>query len=422
MGAFNWLNRLRKSESGNIMALGAAAMPLLVGSAALAVDTVQLSLWKRQLQRSADSAAVAGAYALSQRRNNAQIRTSVENDLADNTHPPLVPGTTIVTPGPRGTHTRAVYVSLTAQKKLPFMSMFTKDVAPIKADAAAALVSQGKYCMVSLYNGTDPGITLGGNSTVRLGCGMITNSQAASAVTTGGTQSYIEATPVGAVGGLNGADNNFRGETELLPYTAPQGDPFGGVPNPTPCTPTGPLEVDGPFLAPLNACYSSVLVKPSGSLTIPQGGTFTVYGGNMDIKGDVQMATGTGGVTIILTGPETSPGSGQVTAGTLEMESQANLSLKAPESGDYADILFYRDRRAAASTFKIRGGAASRLEGAFYAATSDMDLAGNSGFDAECLMMVGQKIAFTGTADLVNECDDDSTVTPINRNVVRLVE
>ncbi len=218
-------------------------------------------------------------------------------------------------------------------------------------------------------------------------------------------------------------DESHQGDdTELLPYSTPQGDPYGGIPNPAPCVNPQPLVVDGAFTAPANACYSSVFVQPSGVLTIPQGGTFTVYGGNLDIKGDVKMATGTGGVTIVMTGPEKTDGSGQVTAGTLEMESQANLSLTAPPDGDYADLIFYRDRRAPPSTIKIRGGAASTLKGGFYAATSDMDFAGNSGFTAECLQMVGQIIAFTGTSDLVNECPDDSEVDAISRNVVRLVE
>ena len=36
--------------------------------------------------------------------------------------------------------------------------------------------------------------------------------------------------------------------------------------------------------------------------------------------------------------------------------------------------------------------------------------------------MVGQKIAFTGTSDLVNDCPANSSVNPVSRNIVRLVE
>ena len=421
MNAFNWINRLRKNESGNIIALGAAAMPMLIGSAALAVDTIQLSLLKRELQRAADSGAIAGAYALSQRRTDTQIRTSVVNDLADNPHPTLV--NTQVVRGARAGYSRAVYVSLTAERTLPFMNMFTDSPARVSADATAAIVSQGRYCMVSLYEGTEPGITLGGNATVTLGCGMITNSRAASAVTTGGAQSFIVATPVGAVGGLDGDGNNFKGETELLPYTTPQGDPFAGIPNPDTSTCTNPQDIDGTTTITTSvgspACIRSLTVKPSDVVTISGTGPVIVYGGDIDIKGDLKMATGSEGVTIVMTGPESG---GTVSAGNLTMASQANLSLTAPTDGDYAGLLFYRDRRAGASEITVRGGAASSLKGAFYAPTSNFDYAGNSGFTAECLQMVGQRIRFTGTSDLVNECPEDSDVSPVSRQIVRLVE
>lgn len=416
MGALNWLQRLRSNEGGNIIALGAAAMPMLIASAAMAVDTIQLSLMKRELQRAADSGAIAGAYALAQKRSDAQIRTSVIRDLADNPHPTLV-GTTIVR-GARAGQGRAVYVSLTAERSLPFMNMFTNSPARVSADATAAIVTQGRYCMVSLYEGTDPGITLGGNATITLGCGMITNSRAESAITTGGAKSYIEATPVAAVGGIDGEDNNFVGDTDLIPYTAPQADPFAGVPNPEPCT----TVINATGLKELEAgkCYSSLTVKPSETVIIKGSGPVTIYGGNIDIKGDVAMAPGSTGVTIVMTGPKKADGT--VSAGTLEMSSQANLSLSPPEDGPYANLVFYRDRRAPWSEIKVRGGADSFIEGAFYAPTSDFDFAGNSGFEAECLQMVGRKIGFTGTSDLVNECPDGSDVSPVTRTIVRLVE
>ena len=65
MRAYSWLRDLISSERGNVFVVAAAVMPLLLGSAAFAVDTIQLSVWKRQLQRAADSSAIAGAYAVS---------------------------------------------------------------------------------------------------------------------------------------------------------------------------------------------------------------------------------------------------------------------------------------------------------------------------------------------------------------------
>src|SRR4051812_13614594 len=56
------MKRLWKDRRGNALAIAAAAFPLLVGAAGLAADTIQWTLWKRELQRAADSAALAGVY------------------------------------------------------------------------------------------------------------------------------------------------------------------------------------------------------------------------------------------------------------------------------------------------------------------------------------------------------------------------
>ena len=54
--------RLWNDKRGNALILMGAALPLLVGAAGLATDTIEWTLWKRQLQRAADSGAIAGVY------------------------------------------------------------------------------------------------------------------------------------------------------------------------------------------------------------------------------------------------------------------------------------------------------------------------------------------------------------------------
>ena len=63
------LRRLAKSSSGNVMMVAALSMPIMIGAAGLASDTVSWALTRRQLQREADSAAMAGAYALAQAKD-----------------------------------------------------------------------------------------------------------------------------------------------------------------------------------------------------------------------------------------------------------------------------------------------------------------------------------------------------------------
>ena len=54
------LRSLVRDESGNVIALTAVGIPLLLGCAGLAVDTIQWVSAKRELQSAADAAAIAG--------------------------------------------------------------------------------------------------------------------------------------------------------------------------------------------------------------------------------------------------------------------------------------------------------------------------------------------------------------------------
>jgi Flp pilus assembly protein TadG len=53
-----FLSKLWKDKRGNALVVATAFLPVLMGSAGLASDTIQWALWKRELQRAADSAAI----------------------------------------------------------------------------------------------------------------------------------------------------------------------------------------------------------------------------------------------------------------------------------------------------------------------------------------------------------------------------
>ena len=124
--------RLWNDKRGNALVIAGAAMPLLFGSVGLATDTVQWTLWKRQLQRSADSAAFAGAYARFQ-ETGPSVGDAVDADLDNNEHlaMDLLTGYPQVSqPADTGAYTRAVEVKLAIQQSLTFSSMFMS-AAPI---------------------------------------------------------------------------------------------------------------------------------------------------------------------------------------------------------------------------------------------------------------------------------------------------
>src|SRR4029453_2947622 len=120
-------SKLWNNERGNMVVIAAAALPMLVGSAGLASDTIQWALWKRQIQRAADSAAMAGVYAIVQGKavgtcsdiTGATYANPVAYDLKKNNHFWDTPTCTMPTPaGAFASDPDAVRVDLSIQKQL----------------------------------------------------------------------------------------------------------------------------------------------------------------------------------------------------------------------------------------------------------------------------------------------------------------
>ncbi|HEU0098301.1 MAG TPA: Tad domain-containing protein [Allosphingosinicella sp.] len=404
----SWIRDLVSSERGNVFVVGAAVMPLLLGSAAFAVDTIQLSVWKRQLQRAADSSAIAGAYAVSL---GDETHDAVHRDLDKNAFP-LLSQEEDIFEGPSLGFEQTVKVTLTATRELPFMSIFTRHPTTMVAEATAALVNDGTFCMVSLYEGEDAGVDANGGANLDLSCGIKSNCTGDECVTAGGNSS-IKAEPIASVGGLDGDANNFVQPTTLIPRSAKQKDPFAYLPTPTkpPAGCAGTLNESTVFTAESHQCFLAANVSPSATLNIPAHvDTITIWGGNIDFKGDVNGE----GVTFVMSGDN-----GQ--AGDLIINSQANLKLSSPDTGTYKGVLFYRDRRASNIMITINGGASSTLTGAMYFPTSDITFAGNSSMNVKCLQMVGQKLKFRGGATISNVCPTGSGAGAFQQTVVRLV-
>src|SRR5688572_19435405 len=166
----SFFKRLYRDRRGNALILAALSMPLLLGSAGLATDTIQWALWKRQLQRAADSAAIAGVYDR-QANEGATDNTlvAVNHDLTINEHTniSLEAGYPIVSyPADAGATRNQVDVQLAVKRPLSFSSMFMTSAPLIRATARAATIgSAGEFCVLSLQNNSKTGIQATGNAT-----------------------------------------------------------------------------------------------------------------------------------------------------------------------------------------------------------------------------------------------------------------
>jgi Flp pilus assembly protein TadG len=411
MAARNFISALLRDRNGNALILASVALPALIGAGGLATDTIQWTLMQRQLQREADSAALAGAFAKAQGASaSAAATASINRDnLVVLSKTPVIENAP--TKGAYAGNTGAVRVVLESTKTLPFSNMFLGKATKMTVEATAASLTNGNYCIISLEASNTAGITMQGSSTVNMGCGLATNSKASPAVIAGGS-TQVTVSHVAAVGGLKNSAN-YIGGTVLLPYSVPQKDPFASLPAPT---------------LPSGNC-PAVSVQPQSTWNASPG----CYKG-MDIKGTVNFApgiyyidgnsngnqaanslsfgaqavvNGLGGVTFILTSSSTSTTNPKIA--TLDMNGGATVNLSATTTGTYAGVLFYQDRRALSGTTNtVNGNANSSYQGAIYFPKQDLSFSGDSGMTTDCVQLVSRRVTFTGNTSILNECPVDS--------------
>lgn len=419
---FAFLKTLWRDRRGNALLIAGAALPLIMGSAGLASDTIQWVLWKRELQRVADSAAEAGAYAkvngatldncsnVSSATYSSPIAYSVKN----NNHLPQTPSCSATNPPSTGGYTsdsNAVRVTVSMQRALSFTGLFMQTPPTITATATASIVPAGQYCVVSTETGNVTGIDATGSTNVNLGCGMITNSTSMSAAVATGSSS-VTASPIAAVGGIP-SSTHWGSGTVLQPFTIAQADPFASVqlPTPTGCT-----------SFPNNSTNNTYNSSNTPGLVITGG--VKCFSGGINIKGKVTLDSG----TYILDGGSLSMNNNNAsltcqqctfvlmnssggTVGTVSLTG-GTMNLTAPSTGCtvgaatcYDGLLFYQSRSAALNnSVSINGNNGSTISGALYFPNADLTFNGDAGMNANCMQIVVKDVQFTGSSSVSNSC------------------
>ena len=406
----NCLSKLWHDKRGNTIIIAAAALPLLIGSAGLATDTIQWALWKRQLQRAADSAAIAGVYERAASANSTTgVPAAVTKDLSLNQHTgmTLQSGYPAITyPADSGSSKSQVNVVLAVKRPLAFSSMFMTNAPLIKTTAQAATVgTPGEFCVLSLQNNSKTGIQATGNGSIVMDCGMMTNSTATNAAAGQGSSS-VTATVLAAAGGIQQSSNWHV--TSYQPYSPALDDPYAAL---TPdandfssCAANPPgLNASGQTISG-GGCYSSLSVGSNKSLTLKDG-TYIISGGSIDIKGTLTMTN----ATLIISNKDLSP---SATIGTLSMNAQATLNITAPTSGKWKGMALYQDRRAidsaptgnitSSSPNMINGGSGSQITGVIYFPSQQLTYNGGATSGAVCMQLVAKRLYWSGTSGTTN--------------------
>ncbi len=422
----SFFRKLMRDKRGNALVMAGAALPLVIGSAGLATDTIQWTLWKRQLQRGADSAAIAGVYdRIYNNGDTSNIPAAVNTDLGKNNHVgiALLAGSPQVTyPADTADYAGAVKVRIQIQKRLGFSSLFLANAPIITAEATAATIPTGVYCVVSLEETSATGITATGNGAIDLGCGMITNSTSLTAAIATGS-SDVHASPIAAVGDINDSDN--WNDAELLPFTVKEDDPFA--------------EVNPPSFTPCQGGSNRLSVNANTTDNSHAADTGVVCVSEMDLNGNVTLGSATYVIdsgdftvgsqahvtcvhcTIILTNSDAAT---NATIGDVDIRGGAEMDMTAPVSGAYDRILFYQDRRASSSSStvnKINGNSDSLMSGAFYFPNQQLQINGTAGLNFNCAQFVARTVEFSGNGSITNTCSGGYGDKTILGRHVRLV-
>ena len=409
--------KLKGDRRGNVLIISAIGAASLVGAAGLGVDTTQWFLAKRQLQQATDSGALAAA--LNMYRGSAFYDTAV-NEI-DRNFTDTVTIERIVNPPQVGAYSgdsSAIEVVATVNRRLPFSSIFISSSPLIRTRSVATVVSEGEHCVISLAeDGT--GIEVQGNADVLLGCGVAANSPNGLSIDLGGT-SYLSASPISAVGGIDYASNNIPSSSVLQPYGLEVKDPLAdrGLEPPT---------------DPAGCTYNNLTVRPNTHVTLSPGR----YCNGLTIRGSVTMQPGvyiidggtllvnsqadvTGeGVTFVLTGNNSS------TVADIQINGGADIDLRAPtpeEDSTWYGILFYQDTMGSTTESKINGDSGMQIEGIVYLPKGNVTFNGNSGQHADCLLLVANRVNFSGTSSLDNDCPSHIEEVDTAARIIRIVE
>jgi Flp pilus assembly protein TadG len=408
---------LWNDQRGNTIILVAAAMPLLIGSAGLATDTIQWALWKRQLQRAADSAAIAGVYdRVAHEGATTDTAAAVDHDLSLNQHTNITLQPTypqVSFPADAGSQKNQVRVVLAVKRPLSFSGMFMTDAPLIRTTAqAAAVQSSGEFCVLSLQNNSKTGIQATGNNQIVMDCGMMTNSTATNAAAGQGSAS-VTATTLAAAGGIQQSSQWHI--TTYQPYSPALEDPYADL-NPD-ASDTATCASNPPNLLINNGnsgqtitgdhCYASIDVQSNRSVTLKDG-RFFISGGNVDINGTLNLVN----ATIILSNKDlTSP---TATIGHLDMHSTGQMNATAPSdsTNKWVGMALYQDRRAvddaptgnitASSPNKINGNSTNKITGVVYFPNQQVTYNGTGTGTATCTQFVAKRLYWSGNSGLNN--------------------
>lgn len=410
-----FLAALAGSESGNVVAMAAFGLPILIGGAALAIDS---SLWETsrlKAQNAADQAALSAMIAFTaessssegSKRAGAVLEGYAVADAYGYKNGTGVSVT--VNNGPKSgkfiDDPNAFEVIIQKETSTLFSRIFSSQPPTILARAVSAKSQSSSACIVAL----DPSATPNVSGIVGAGSGGL-NASGSGDITTTGCNIYVNSSSEKAIdvtgGGTVRSDNiyvvgNYSGNVATTEAPAPEtgvsaiADPYGSrtIPSWDSCESVSTWS--GTVTNPTGQRTFCGGIKVTGATTL-EPGIYIILDGSLEsskpITGD--------GVTIILTSetPETNNGIFKFTSG-------ATLNLTAPSTGPSAGMVLWADKDLPHNADHFKAGTTGNIEGAVYLPSHIVNYSGSATTGSQCTQLIAAQIAISGGANFSHNCD-----------------
>lgn len=412
------LRRLASDARGNVAIIFGVAMPAILAAVGLSIDVALWTLQQRELQSSADSAALAAARELylanmSSYKVDDVAKTIVEANMKGGFSKDPV-SVTVKTDlvgrtasGDTITESGAVLVSVTQHRADIFSGLFFGDPGYLTVEAVARILTGGRICVIGLETKSAKAIELEKRARVTaVNCSVYSNSTNKNGIKSGDS-AVLKAELICSAGGKLGGKGNFSPEPLLDCPRIP--DPLAGREAP-----------------PIGPCEATNLVIENESRTLLPG---TYCGGlTVGVGGEVDLRPG---VYVMDSGPLHVSDGGSLDGenvgfyftgkkATIKFEADSSISLTAPKDGPMAGLLVFEDRNAKANNkHHILSNDARVLLGTIYlpngwlAVDAESPVADHSAYTA----IVAKKMSLSEGPNLVLNANYDGTDIPVPNGI-----
>jgi Flp pilus assembly protein TadG len=428
--ARNDWHRLGSDERGSMLALF-AVLPVLAGAVAIGIETGELYRVKRQMQSSADAAALAGSIDRIAGRTTSITTDAMyeaqRNGFTDGSNGVTVTVNAPPKSGPNVGTTGAVEVIITKSQTFSLGAVlinwlggsansFDMSVRSVAAQGTTGTTTTSyEACIIALTTANEQGVNFTNFNNFSSDCTIASNSTATSSDSSASV--YLSGTHASMNSVWTRGSFYSGGTTVSLTnpaqtnQTAMISDPYAGLGTPTPpagCDHTNFTAGKGSSvtLTPGTYCGGvSIDIKPNNVDLSP--GTYYIIDGDFYIASVNNVSCtncvdGTSGVTIVLT----TSGTNYSNIGGFFINSDNVVTLSAPPTGTYKGILAYQDPRVSVGTmtstskiFSVISLNNAKLSGAIYFPNNRIDISDINNFGGNssngCTIWVGRYIKFS---------------------------